>query len=149
MPRNPGRNNTDEDQPDKSNDPIGMPNIKKLVKEETERLTKELIDSMKGILVLDVNYDTINFIPEDEIDIPRQSNFIRNQFTDIVNEIRSRLAVGYNFAGLPNSDYPKYLKMFNFIYNSRGDAEITLSLDYDGLGADDLKIHTASPKQKT
>jgi len=134
-------NSTASDQPvpEKSDVPIGMPNINKVVQKELERLTKEVINDIKTIMLADVDYASIDYIPEDEIDIPRNTDYIRNQFNAIYQRLANNLESGNNQS--TRFDYPKYLSMFNVRYNStNGKPEITLVLDFDGAGADDLRI---------
>jgi|LakMenEpi03Aug12_release.lakeMendotaPanAssembly.Ray.scaffolds.fasta_scaffold860153_2 hypothetical protein len=135
-PKSGNDNTSNLSQPEESNDRIGMPNVDILVKEEIERLTKELIEDIRDIVLMDVSYDTIDFIPEEEIEIERPVDYSRDQFNNIIQDVQASLLRGE--AQSTFYDYVEYLKMFTVRYNStNGRPEITLTVKLDGAGVDD------------
>lgn len=135
---------SDSSVPEKSKDidRIGMPNVSQGVQKEIERLTKEAIKDLKTIVLADVDYESIDFIPEEEIDIPTEVDFIKDSFNNAVNVIRQQLAPGDVQAGEETDEYLNYFNLFEVSYNgSTGRPEIVLNLEFTGLGAEDLMIN--------
>lgn len=128
---------------DKSNDPIGMPNVSPAIKKETERLTKEFLNDMKSLIIMNVNYESIDFIPEEEIDIDNQADFVSNEWNNIVNQITDKIKMGDSSA----SAYPNFLDMFEVVYNiNSGIPEIKFNLEFSGFGAEDLSLDFADTR---
>jgi hypothetical protein len=127
--------------PSDSNEQLSMPNMSVVVKEETDRLIKELIYDIRSIVLADVNYESIDLVPQGENDFSEDVDFTYNEFNKIVESIQKKLNMGtrqtveYNPA--------EFLKMFNIRYNNNtGQAEITLNLEFDGIGAEDISFRS-------
>jgi hypothetical protein len=127
--------------PSDSNEQLSMPNMSVVVKEETDRLIKELIYDIRSIVLADVNYESIDLVPQGENDFSDDVDFTYNEFNKIVESIQKKLNMGtrqtveYNPA--------EFLKMFNIRYNNNtGQAEITLNLEFDGIGAEDISFRS-------
>lgn len=123
-----------------TNDRVSMPNIDKVVEQEIERITKEVIRQIEDIVIgYNTNYTTINYIPEADQEILSSINFSVDQFNGVVDQIQTALNRG--LATSENYDYAKYLEMFQVRYNSiTGQPEITVILEFDGFGFEDLAI---------
>jgi len=141
---------SDDELPEKSAevDRIGMPNVSKTVEREIERLTKELIKDMKSIILTDVDYGSIDFIPEREIELAVDIDFIRDSFNNMIDLVKTKLAPGT--PGRPRtSEYIDYFNLFSVRYNtSNGEPEINLNLEFNGYGAEDLIINKISIQRK-
>ena len=125
-----------------SNDRINMPNIDRIVTEEVERLTREMIADIRDISIYStvINYQSIDYIPESDPDIPQDTNFIVDEFNSVIDQIQTALDRGNPTSA--NYDFAKYLEMFQIRYNGvTGQPEITVVLEFSGLGFDDLDIN--------
>lgn len=127
--------------PSESDERLSMPNMSVIVKQEADRLIKELIYDMRLIVLADVDYESIDLIPQGENDFSEEVDFTYNEFNKIVQSIQTKLMMGTR--GSPEYNPAEFLKMFNIRYNNNtGQAEITLNLEFDGIGADDISFRS-------
>jgi len=123
--------------PETSDEPLSMPNLTDRIIEEVERLTLEIINETKTLITSGVNYKSVNYIEESDIENPKSVDGIREIFNQMVQAIQDSLNLGNENS--ENYDYLEYLKLFNVRYNN-GEPEITISLNLIEFNKDDVEV---------
>lgn len=135
------------DVPFDSNERFSMPNINLLVKNEADRLIKELIDDMRTFVVSDFNYESIDFIPEENSDINNNRDVIYDTINQIAESMQKKLNKGT--PGDPDYNPGEFLKMFDIRYNTdTGQSEITLNLDFEGGLFENISIKSINIERR-
>ena len=132
-----------------------MPNIDKKILKEVQRITKQLITSTKEFIEGGINYDGIDFIPDDEIytedgqsifnftdyNAPGtvNSGMADERMNDIEKAIRDLLNQGDK--NIPKSyNYAEYIDLFELRYNNNGIPYYRFSLELQGEIVEDLVV---------
>lgn len=153
VPKNENRANYSI--PKKSDERITMPNIDKKILKEVQRITKQLITSTKEFIEGGINYDGIDFIPDDEIytedgqsifnftdyNAPGtvNSGMADERMNDIEKAIRDLLNQGDK--NIPKSyNYAEYIDLFELRYNNNGIPYYRFSLELQGEIVEDLVV---------
>lgn len=133
--------------PEESNDRFSMPNINILVKNEAERLIKELIDDMRVFIVSDFDYESIDFIPEENPEIDNRRDVIYDTINEISQSMQKKLNKGT--PGDPDYNPGEFLKMFDIRYNTdTGQSEITLNLEFEGGLFENISIKSVNIERR-
>lgn len=153
VPKNENRANYST--PKKSDERITMPNIDKKILKEVQRITKQLITSTKEFIEGGINYDGIDFIPDDEIytedgqsifnftdyNAPGtvNSGMADERMNDIEKAIRDLLNQGDKT--IPKTyNYAEYIDLFELRYNNNGIPYYRFSLELQGEIVEDLVV---------
>lgn len=133
--------------PEASNDRFSMPNINILVKNEADRLIKELIDDMRVFIVSDFDYESIDFIPEENPEIDNRRDVIYDTINEISQSMQKKLNKGT--PGDPDYNPGEFLKMFDIRYNTdTGQSEITLNLEFEGGLFENISIKSVNIERR-
>ena len=140
----------------KSKERIDMPNIDKKIIKEVQRITKQLISSTKEFIEGGINYDGIDFIPDNEILTENgESAFSFNDFNapgtvnsgladermnDIEKAINDLLAPGLEENSNKNNNYSEYIDLFELRYNNNGVPYYRFSIELEGEIVEDIVV---------
>jgi hypothetical protein len=140
--------------PEKSKERITMPNLDKKITTEINRLTKQLINSTKEFIEGGINYDGIDFVPDNEIltedgkeffeiddfNSPGEVNsgMANERLSDIIKAIQDVLDEGIRGSGKYN--YADYLNLFELRYNNDGTPYYKFSLEITGETLEDVIV---------
>jgi hypothetical protein len=138
----------------KSKERLTMPNLDEKIFKEVQRITKNLISVTKEFIEGGINYDGIDFIPDDEIlTEDGKSLFTFNDYNspgtinsgmadermaDISRAIQSVLNTGVR--GAKEYNYAEYIDLFELRYNNDGIPFYRFSLELVGEAIDDIVI---------
>jgi hypothetical protein len=138
----------------KSKERLTMPNLDEKIFKEVQRITKNLISVTKEFIEGGINYDGIDFIPDDEIlTEDGRSLFTFNDYNspgtvnsgmadermaDISRAIQSVLNTGVR--GAKEYNYAEYIDLFELRYNNDGIPFYRFSLELVGEAIDDIVI---------
>jgi hypothetical protein len=125
---------------DLTDERLDMPNLNKVVEQEVELLKREIIDDMKEVILADINFDSIDYIPESDVLVQdAEIDYFRSEFNNVLKLVYAELKKG-------NSENPyevnmkEYLKLFSVQYNSNGIPVIAFSINVNGVDGSDLSI---------
>ena len=139
---------------EKSKERITMPNLDKKIVREINRLTKQLINSTKEFIEGGINYDGIDFVPDNEIltedgqeffeivdfNSPGEvsSGMAEERLAEIIKAIQNVLDEGKRDSRLYN--YAEYLNLFELRYNNNGTPHYRFSLEITGETLEDVIV---------
>jgi hypothetical protein len=140
-PRQP--TNTQTRIPGTSSELLSMPDLSKAIDDEIKRLTLSIIEDGKDlILSKTVNYKSIDYIPEAEVQIippTKRINFIRDQFNNIVDTVQKN--INKSKSSYSEYNYAKYLDFFEVQYNNNdGKPNIKFKIDLENFNLDELSV---------
>jgi hypothetical protein len=132
-----------------------MPNIDKQIIKEVQRLTKQLISSTKEFIEGGINYDGIDFIPDNEIYTESGQSFFN--YTDynapgtinsgMADERMSQISVLIrdlidkgDRSNPVKYNYSDYLDLFELRYNDNGSPYYRFSLELNGEFIEDVTV---------
>jgi len=126
---------------DLTDERLDMPNLNRVVDKEVERLQRELIEDMKEVILADIKFDSIDYIPERDviIDDP-EINYFKAEFNRIIELVNTSLRMG-NAENPDQINMEKYLELFKVEYNVDGIPRITLVISIDSVDGEDLSIN--------
>jgi len=141
--------------PKNSDERILMPNIDKKIQREIIRLTKRLISSTKEFIEGGINYDGIDFIPDndiltedgeeffeiDDFNSPGtvNSGLANERLNEILEAIQAVLDKG-DRTKQNRYNYADYLDLFELRYNNNGDAFYRFSIELVGEDLDYITV---------
>lgn len=154
VPKNENRANYS--MPKNSDERITMPNIDKKIIKEIQRITKQLISSTKEFIEGGINYDGIDFIPDNEIvgengqsifnftdfNSPGtvNSGLANERMDDIQKAILNLLAPGDSSNNSKNNNYSEYIDLFELRYNNNGTPYYRFSIELEGEIVEDIVV---------
>lgn len=115
----PQSNSTNTPLTGESSEMLSMPDLDTLVDEEIERLTLELTNDMKELVISKtVDYESIDFFPGSEVEIikPVKIKYFREIFNDMCQDVRNLIAKSIYASDKYN--YAEYLDLFEVQYNN-------------------------------
>jgi hypothetical protein len=125
---------------DLTDDRLDMPNLNKVVDQEVARLQREIIEDMKEVILADIKFDSIDYIPENDTVIQdTQIDYFRSEFNNVLELIYAELKKG-NAENPYEVNMKEYLQLFSVEYDSSGMPVITFSLNIDTVDGADLSI---------
>jgi hypothetical protein len=130
--------------PGTSSEFLSMPDISKAIDDEIKRLTLSIIEDGKDLMLSKtVNYKSINFIPEAEVQInppQKRINFIRDQFNDIARAVQRNINKSKKaYTNVYN--YGEYLDFFEVRYNrSDGRPVVTFKINLEDFNLSELSV---------
>ena len=130
--------------PGTSSEFLSMPDLSKVIDDEIKRLTLSIIEDGKDlILSKTVNYKSIDFIPEVEVQInppQKRINFIRDQFNDIARAVQRNINKSKKaYTNVYN--YGEYLDFFEVRYNrSDGRPVVTFKINLEDFNLSELSV---------
>lgn len=134
-------NGTTIDLLDLSDDRVESPNISRVVQKEVQRLQREIIEDMKEVVLAEITFDSIDYIPESDIIVDdRERDFFRSEFNKVYQDINTRISQG-NSENPDNINMKQYLKLFNVTYDSNGLPVVTFSIKVDNFDGTDIYIN--------
>lgn len=129
--------------PGTSSEFLSMPDLNKAINDEIKRLTMSIIEDSKDlILSKTVNYKSIDFFPESEVQIippKKQIKFIRDQFNEIVGAVQKN--INKSKKAYSTYNYVEYLDFFEVQYNnSDGKPIVKFKIDLQDFNLDELSV---------
>lgn len=129
--------------PGTSSEFLSMPDLNKAIDDEIKRLTMSIIEDSKDlILSKTVNYKSIDFFPEAEVQIippKKQIKFIRDQFNEIVGAVQKN--INKSKKAYSTYNYVEYLDFFEVQYNnSDGKPIVKFKIDLQDFNLDELSV---------
>jgi len=138
---------------DVTDERLDIPNLDKVVQTEVQRLQRELIEDMKEVVLADIKFDSIDYIPESDVEAEGpEIKYFRDEFNKIIKIITT--ALDYGNTKTPNKmNIGKYLELFNVTYANNGEPKVTFRLNIDNVDGSSLsqnfaKINKRSTREK-
>jgi hypothetical protein len=141
-----------------------MPNIDKKITKEIQRITKQLISSTKEFIEGGINYDGIDFIPDNEILTENgesafsfsdfnspgtvNSGLADERMNDIEKAINDLLAPGLEGNSNKNNNYSEYIDLFELRYNNNGVPYYRFSIELEGEIVEDIVVTVLNNKSQ-
>lgn len=162
VPKNENRANYSI--PKDSKERIDMPNIDKKIIKEVQRVTKQLISLTKEFIEGGINYDGIDFIPDNEIltengesafsfsdfNAPGtvNSGLADERMNDIEKAINNLLEPGLEKNSNKNNNYSEYIDLFELRYNNNGVPYYRFSIELEGEIVEDIVVTLLNNKSQ-
>ena len=125
---------------DLTDERLDMPNLNKVVDQEVALLQREIIEDMKEVILADIKFDSIDYIPENDTLVQdSQIDYFRSEFNNVLELIYAELKKG-NAENPYEINMKEYLKLFSVRYASNGMPIITFTLNIDTVDGADLSI---------